>query len=316
MMLGLPQYGWITNNPLSISTSQYVAFFGQDDWKVTPKFTLNYGLRYDFEIPREEHANQASFWDPTAPSPMMAYSSQIAANLASAGESCPSCGNMTGAMTIVGQPGARYGRRQGPLQKKDFGPRLGFAYNPVPRIVIRAGAGVVYAPSLLQAAGGQSASSNDGFATATGITTSLNSETSPPIGSLYSPDPNLPASAQIPYSTGFVVGQGMVPSCLANPACVQGIDIGNGISNAYFDSYRNPYAIQWNANVQFTTVWNVKVELGYLANHGLFLINGLGKPMDQLHRHPQCKWLHCRRLDGPMRAGATSAEPFPVGPWR
>jgi hypothetical protein len=103
------------------------------------------------------------------------------------------------------------------------------------------------------------------------------------VATLYSPDPALSASAQNPFPTGYAVAQGKTASCLASSACVQGIDIGSGMSTAYFDSYRNPYSVEWNANVQFSIPFNTKVELGYLGNRGVFLINGdPGKPFDQL----------------------------------
>ena len=64
---------------------------------------------------------------------------------------------------------------------------------------------------------------------------------------------------------------------------MQGIDLGNGLQNSFFDNDRTPYSIQWNGNVQFAMPFDIKLELGYLANKGLFLIDGdPGKPYDQL----------------------------------
>ncbi len=208
LLLGLPQSGDITDDPSYVTTSQYWAFYGQDDWKVTPKLTVNVGLRYDFEVPREEQNNQMVFWDPTANSPLQIYGNRLAGNLANNGETCPYCGNLRGAMTIVGAPGARYGRRQGPVQKKDFGPRFGLAYNPNPKIVLRAGAGIVYQPSALQASGTSGGSGDDGFDVTTNYQPSFSNQTSLPVASLYSPDPALPASAKNPFPTGYAIAQG------------------------------------------------------------------------------------------------------------
>jgi hypothetical protein len=283
LLLGLPQSGDITDDPTYVTTSQYWAFYGQDDWKVNPKLTLNIGLRYDFEVPREEQNNQMVFWDPTAQSPLQAYAGRLSSNLKANGETCPACGNLFGAMTIVGTPGARYGRRQAPVQKRDFGPRFGLAYNASPKVVLRAGAGIVYQPSALQASGTSGGSGDDGFDVTTNYQPSFSNQTSLPVASLYSPDPALAASAKNPFPTGYAVAQGKTASCLASAACVKGIDIGTGLSTPYFDTYRNPYSIQWNGSVQFAGPWGVKVEAGYLGNRGLFLVNGdPGLPFDQL----------------------------------
>jgi hypothetical protein len=281
-LLGLPSSGYITNDPTTISTSQYLAFYGQDDWKISPKVTLNFGLRYDLEIPRVEKDNQMVYWDQTATSPLQAYSSNISSALTAAGETCPYCSNLKGAMSIVGASGSKYGRRQAPVQKVDFAPRLGLAYNPTPNIVVRAGAGIVYQPSALQAAG-TTGGGMDGFQGLTNFYSTYDNQTSLPVASLYSPDSNLSSSAKTPFPSGYTSAQAKNATCLASSACVQGIDIGAALQSPYFDTYRNPYSIQWNANVQFSMPWSVKVQVGYLANRGLFLINGdPGLPVDQL----------------------------------
>jgi carboxypeptidase family protein/TonB-dependent receptor-like protein len=282
LLLGLPSGGDITEDEKTISTSQYWAFYGQDDWKVSPKLTLNIGLRYDFDTPHVEYKNQLTYWDPNAPSPLQGAG--IAGNL-TAGESCPACSNLLGAMTIVGTPGAKYGRRQVPFPKKDFGPRFGLAYNPTPKIVLRAGAGIIFQPSAFQASGTTGSPGNEGFSTQTNFNPSFTNQDSLPVATLYSPDPVILAAnpgAGTPFPS-YASPQGHQASCLASAACVAGIDLGNGLQNSFFDNDRTPYSIQWNGNAQFAMPFNIKLELGYLANKGVFLINGdPGKPYDQL----------------------------------
>ena len=53
------------------ATANYqYAFFGQDNWKVTPKLTLNLGLRYDVTLPRTDRHDRQDWFDPNVTSPL------------------------------------------------------------------------------------------------------------------------------------------------------------------------------------------------------------------------------------------------------
>ena len=58
------------------------AFHGNDSWKITPKLTFNYGLRWDYYSPSREKYNHLSFFDPTGINP----TAGIPGRLAFAGE--------------------------------------------------------------------------------------------------------------------------------------------------------------------------------------------------------------------------------------
>jgi len=264
-LLGLPSSGDITNEPHVNSNSQYIALFAQDDWKATRKLTVNFGLRWDVEVPRTESQNQLSYWDPTLPSPLGSVTPATGVN-------CPACSSLKGQMVLVGSAASKYGNRQVPTQKKDFGPRLGLAYNVLPKLVFRSGFGVVFQPSAVQAAGTSGAPGIQGFRAQTNFSPSFNNQQSAPVADLANPFP-----------TGYQVPQAKDPACLSSAACIQGIDIGNGISESYFDSVRNPYTIQWNASVQYELPAGLRFEAAYLGNRGLFLIDGdPGRSFDQL----------------------------------
>ena len=44
-----------------------IAAFVQDDWRMSPKFTLNLGLRYSYRSPLREANNLWANFDPTSP---------------------------------------------------------------------------------------------------------------------------------------------------------------------------------------------------------------------------------------------------------
>src|SRR5207244_1956911 len=47
-----------------------IGSFVQDNWRVTPKLTLNVGMRYDLDLPRTERSNRISWLDLNSPSPL------------------------------------------------------------------------------------------------------------------------------------------------------------------------------------------------------------------------------------------------------
>src|SRR5262245_57214544 len=52
------------------ASSGYFGTFVQDDWRITPKLTLNIGLRYEFNIPRAERFDRLDWFDYGAASPL------------------------------------------------------------------------------------------------------------------------------------------------------------------------------------------------------------------------------------------------------
>jgi len=98
-------------------------FYAQDSWRVTPKLTLNYGLRYDLLLPIRETYDRIGAFNPTIPN--------------------PGAGGRAGAVQFWGQGAGRNGRRNvWDTYYKSFAPRLGFAYSLDPKTVLRGGYGI------------------------------------------------------------------------------------------------------------------------------------------------------------------------------
>jgi len=101
------------------------SFYGQDSYKFSSRLTLNYGLRYDLDLPATEAFNRFSAVDPTLPN--------------------PGAGNIPGAYTYFGTGTGRNGRmRPQDTYHKAFGPRVGFAYSINSKTVLRGGYGIFY----------------------------------------------------------------------------------------------------------------------------------------------------------------------------
>lgn len=103
----------------------YYAFYAQDDWKVTPKLTLNLGMRYEIPEPVYETLSRTSQVNLTLPN--------------------PEAGGLPGALEFQGSGAGRDGR-QSPQSTywKAFGPRVGLAYQIDPGTVARIGYGIYY----------------------------------------------------------------------------------------------------------------------------------------------------------------------------
>ncbi len=95
---------------------QHTAYFGgyiQDDWKTSNRLTLNLGLRYELYTQPIDQNNLGSLFDVT-----------------------------TGQFAIPGQ--TPYSRAIVQGDHNDWGPRIGFAYQPFQKWVVRGGYGVFY----------------------------------------------------------------------------------------------------------------------------------------------------------------------------
>jgi len=134
LLLGAPASGSIGfSSPVSMQ-NHYIAAFVQEDWKIHPRLSLNFGLRYEFETPWTERYNRISHgFDFNAPFPARVPGLDLRGGLLFAG--------------IDGQP-----RRGGPLDANNFGPRFGVAWQVGDRTVIRAGYGLFYSAQTFNSA--------------------------------------------------------------------------------------------------------------------------------------------------------------------
>ena len=116
MFLGLPSLSFsFTGAPQGNPRKTEMAAYFQDDWKVSPSFTLNYGLRWEWYGRIEENVDKQSIWDPA-----------------------------TNSILVAGQNGNSRSLIEDDWN--NFAPRLGFAWRPLGNdsTVIRGGGGIFY----------------------------------------------------------------------------------------------------------------------------------------------------------------------------
>ncbi|MBL8292817.1 MAG: TonB-dependent receptor [Bryobacterales bacterium] len=127
MLMGLGGGSLANNTGVSI-LNKYYGFFIQDDYRVTPKLTLNLGLRYEYETPRTERYDRATRgFDRSAASPLRA----------------PGL-NLLGGLVYASQNGLPRGIYD--PDRNNFAPRIGFAYSVTNKTILRGGYALHYIP--------------------------------------------------------------------------------------------------------------------------------------------------------------------------
>jgi hypothetical protein len=199
-----------TGNTQRITRNNGFSFFAQDDYRLSPTFTLNLGLRWEYFGPMSEAHNLLS-------------------NLAS-----------DGTLQMVGTHGLNglYNR-----DLHDFGPHIGFAWNPMKRTVVRGGYGVFfdYVPQHLMIAN---------FTTSAGVATN-------PIG----PQPVLPMNFDGTVFNGTNSG----PINTVNTTGPYSIFVTPR-------NFHSPYTQNWNFNIQQSPAQSLSLEVGYVGSKGSKLV--------------------------------------------
>lgn len=174
-----------SSTPVAGSAWRHMMYAGymQDDWRATPRLTINVGLRYDYMA--NAYAKQDMFDN---------------VDLSQPNGSNPA---LMGLVQFAGIDG--YGRNFAKENFGDFGPRIGFAYALTPdnRTVLRGGAAIYYASTSGEEYM-QSDGNPNGF---TGLTTSFTSSTSNGVLSQFSsgmPGTIAPVAGRSLGQTGFL----------------------------------------------------------------------------------------------------------------
>ncbi|MBA3323270.1 MAG: carboxypeptidase regulatory-like domain-containing protein, partial [Pyrinomonadaceae bacterium] len=214
-------------------------FYVQDTWKVRPNFQLDYGIRYyRYRQARDENNLLATFlpgfYDP-ARAPQCA---NVSCSLFVA-----STFDVTNGFAYAGT-NSPFGRRVQKTDKNDFGPRIGFAWDPRNngKTVLRGGYGVYYDQALV------------------GIV-EQNSFTTPPFNNSISLTGTV--ATPIPFSNPGAASTATTRGTL-------------GGVTATTDPFVTPLIQQWSLTLQQEPFRNAVVEIGYAGSAGNHLI----RPVD------------------------------------
>lgn len=166
MMLGAGSGGYTQIVPSVFTSNNYTGLYVQDDFKLTPRITLNLGLRYNVENGKGDRFNQLTWFDYDVASPLAGQLGMP---------------DLRGGVRFEGLDGDR----QYPTDWNNLAPRFGLAYSLNSKTTIRGGYGVFYPPYVGQAGNSRA---SEGSTTQTSWVTSIDGVT--PENLLSNPYPN------------------------------------------------------------------------------------------------------------------------------
>ncbi|HEX4486175.1 MAG TPA: TonB-dependent receptor [Terriglobales bacterium] len=243
---------YVSNISLTDNGKNYYGSYFNDDWKVTPKLTVNLGLRWDFfGLVLEHHANQANFVPSGAPFGGPAYI--IPKGGANTGSLSTSFTDLLATDGIKLAVTDQFGKGLGNSQKANFAPRFGFAYQVTPKLVARGGFGLFY-----------NGFENRGFSPNLGenypfqFNFSFNSpkDDSHPIVYSGCTSPTAGPIGNATLETGFSCTPLDPSTVIANGLALRGIQF----------NYVTPYSMGGNLTLQYQVTPTMSVQAGYVTS--------------------------------------------------
>jgi hypothetical protein len=236
-LLGLPDSANRSNSQELELRNWALSPYLQDDIKLTPRLTLNLGLRWDIQAPFTENHNLIVFFNQDTPGTF------------------PN-GNISGAASKFGSCAGCGGFSRGDIHYGHLGPRFGFAYQLSRKMVVQGGLDVAFLDGGAYEYGTNKVAVNYGNLLTGSFTRGTTGSFTSSFGSWDSN--SIPAVTPTPFSPGLGAGNQ--------------IDAFSKKKDGYA-----PYSQQWNINLQRELPYNMFVTAAWVGNRIIHLPSQLNE---------------------------------------
>ncbi len=241
---------FLAGDPTRNITQWLYAGYAQDDWRITPRVTLNLGFRYELQGVPKEANNLFGNWEPS-----------------------------------VGFE--QVGKNIGSIYKgdhKNFSPRLGVAWDVTGKgtTIVRAGGSIIYSLLSMNAFLSQQNTQNTvtlglgTIPTGATIVTGNPAVTTPGIGNIFTTGVTIPGSSLTWLDQTTAIYPANVTGLVQ---CGDGASHATGPDNpgpcdtfAMNRNFRTPYVENWTLGIQHAFSGKLSLEATYVGNHGVRLI--------------------------------------------
>jgi hypothetical protein len=233
-LLGAPGFSRITTNNFISSEKVAYAWYVQNDWKVTPKLTLNLGVRYELFSPIGEQFGRQSHLD---------QDRLVLVIPKGKDQDLPLPPNFARDFPAIRVERGIASKYLIDWDKTDWSPRIGVAWEAMDKTVLRAGYGIFY--------GGEE---NQGGNPNRGENIPFNQETRFELPNNFALNPFINT-----FSDGFPLNSFTLPAPIAHRTIAP--------------NFRNPLVHKWNFAVQRALPGNMTFEATYIGSKGQRLVN-------------------------------------------
>jgi hypothetical protein len=223
----IPTASWLPRDNIS-------GTYFQDDWRFSPKLTLNLGVRWSMESPWHTKYGQFSEFNPAGADNLVA-----------------------GDMGVITHPGGNLTKREWQTPE----PRVGLAYHPFNKLVVRTGFAMMHVDLGLADGGSNSSDQLDEY--------TIQSNQNQPSGN---PTPlyqisNFPG---VSYAGLTSMGTQLYTGCTNGSLNGTSLVTCSGRTTTYTNpNLHDPYALTWNFGLQYQLLANTMVELTYDGTAGI-----------------------------------------------